>query len=89
MTVRPECSRVNFFLHFSACVVKYADLLHYEDMSAPTENTESESLVIGEFPAVYANALRADAHAQGVTMDELCAEILRGHVARRKEGQEG
>lgn len=47
-----------------------------------------EELIIGEFPSLYANALRAEANTQGMAMEDLCAEILRGHVARQKEGWE-
>lgn len=68
--------------------MKYADLLHYADMNAPAHDNQLEDLIIGEFPSVYTNALRAEANAQGMKIEELCADILRGHVARWKEGRE-
>jgi len=57
-------------------------------MSAPAENSQTVELVIGEFPTPYANALKAEANAFGVDVGDLCADILRGHVARSKEGWE-
>ena len=57
-------------------------------MSAPAQNTQSIELIIGEFPYLYANALRAEANARGMVIEDLCGDILRRHVARCEEGRE-
>lgn len=53
-------------------------------MSAPAENTERETLVIGEFPSYAAGVLRAEAETRGVSLSEVCEGILRAHVGEEQ-----
>jgi hypothetical protein len=54
-------------------------------MSAPVENSEYVTLVIGEFPSYAAGVLRAEAEARGVSLSEVCAGILRAHAGSKKQ----